>query len=387
MPKQHAAFKPNIWARYRLKARRYPLHSFHPKQMPGWVGLAQLGYGGNQLWQFFPASDGTYYIVDANEGKFCDIQWRGFVSVIKLEPYMGINQPDYDKHQKMRLLPGKGGKVFFETYGATAVRPEVWSVEWLPKQPAPRSEIYRWGKADWHPRRGGTQEFLPEIVDVRDPGLKKGTHEPFNIGPLPKIDFDNVPEQGEEVLIGQTPIPFYLVTDVDGRFRDPKIQIREAPWYVLTRTQRYRLVDKFRHEGPAREETIRYFSGVKKEESQVFEATTNLSFAAKLSLLIKTVTIPLEFGLKQSLKVTTTRTRSEVSEEERTTKIRYEEAPPGKPVMYATYIIDDIYTLRRYTSDLNAAKVRSWVVVPDRRIFTTAYNGQTHAEISPTHEE
>lgn len=220
---------------------------------------------------------------------------------------------------------------------------------------------YAW-LSHWDCKAACNQFTFSRASEIRLPQPAKADPNPPDIMRLNSFDdLRLLPEQGKAVLLGETLVPYIAVSDAG---RTPQWQIKNSPYYIISRKQAYRVEQaEDIGEGMTEKLTITVTEGASTEASQTAEKTVSWKITAKASFDFKGFSAGLEREINKELKLTKSTSSTEYTER----KIERELVMPTSRIAYAVWTLVNLYELRR--SDGSVAT--TWEVYTDRHIVDT----------------
>lgn len=308
--------------------------------------------GENQKFLLIDAGNDFYYIASKHSGDVVDVGkgWGFFPNDLQMFPFHGLANQQFriiETEEKVKgtsqhyhYVEAKNGLAwqFLEMevpgHGSQKL---MFTLE--PYQPGGSAELFHWAAI----------ENVP-IPTIRPSEIEADT---TSIIPRMKSLNDSIGPTTEKKRVGDTLIPYIFVNDDIGKAR----QVKETPYYRLTREQYWWRPALVEHSGASEETVVRKFrSTITEERHREVESKLHIThtkdFGVKFAEIFNTkiaTTIEADLRIKESH--TTTR----VTEEEVIKTIIL----PKKHVVISVWVLVDRYVLER----ANGSLVMDWEIV------------------------
>ncbi|MEU1550941.1 RICIN domain-containing protein [Nocardia sp. NPDC005745] len=213
-------------------------------------------------------------------------------------------------------------------------------------------------------RRGQQWEMVVAGEDKRVTELKPVDREVHDIGDVHRLTgYQMPPELTEEVLVGQTVVPYILVDDGDRSW-----QSQNNPYYILRRYGHWKRVFYYEHAGNS-EYTEKQATtvGLTTSNSSTIERTVGMTVGADAGFSFKGVSASISTTVTTGLRVAHTQSSENHHSESREVSRSY--FANGKKVAEAVWFRGDRYSLQR----LDGSQLLEWRTVDDRTIVNDAY--------------
>lgn len=310
-----------------------------------------------QMWAFLPAGNDYYYVCTRSNGLCITYKDAPAGNLLTLK---GPTSKLSDK-QKVRLIPkGKNSyQIRFKSGDYLHNSRDLTSCS------AKHAIKHR----TQHENQRQTVTLKP-AADIKVPNTV-ARNKPGEI-PLPPspqgAEKTSPPSQTSPVLIGQTALPYLVVTDPLYKTNQDKIRDRVV-YYKVQREQNW-LLKKYKNYDPGKY-TFGWEStnGISTQTSKEMETRTTIKVMADMNVKYKNIALDLKNEFARSLQVKESSTTKEISETKECYKYK---VTAERPFSIAQWQLQDIYTIYR-VDNKKATRIDSWTIGDARYTPHTTY--------------
>lgn len=308
----------------------------------------------NQRFLLIRDDDGFYTVSAYHSGKVLDIALNGQIGLVG---HLIQYQPHGRDNQKFRITANNAAYRVDAKHSG-----KVWDVDHASNADGTHIFEYNWNG-------GRNQQFLFQAVETVPLPVRQG-REPNDIGDVPRLtSFTAPPAEGPRVLIGETWIPYFLISD--GQTPD-SVKVKYSPFYRLSRYSFWKLLYYFDFDsGVDMEQTFTYETGLTVGNTVEVETVTGWTLGAEASLkfLDKWVPFKITGTVTRSTKTTVTNQVQLVTKTVNTQTRKY---AAGPRMAEAAWARADLFVLTR----TDGTEVLSWQIVDDKLLPIDRYPGQ-----------